>query len=345
MKPNYDLDSLFHPNVDFSKGSSQSDEEYSPSADKGTNGVYQSVIRFIPWWQDPQHSIFDKWVCFLVDPVTNRGRSVDCPSSVGKPSLLQDMYFKLKKSESIQDQKKADIFSRRHQYASLIQVIKDPHNPKLEGKILVFKFGKKIFEKLEAEKKPLVGEPHEPFDLLYGKPFQLIITKQSGFNNYDQSKFLSSPIPLMIPVNAKGEIVPLGTEGSKLAGINERTPKEMVFNYLKENSPDLNKYAFKDWDMETIEYVNQIIVQVTGEVPSNAIADIRNSENLKTPASKSTTGSKTSSKNTGIIATELSLDELSSEGLTDEFTSLNLDDLSSDGLGLPGDLNEALGNL
>ena len=100
---NYDLNSLFHPNVDIGGADKTNAGEYSPQSDKGQNGVYRSVIRFVAWWQDPQHSIFEKWVSWLVDPVTNRGRFVDCPSSVGKPSVLQDMFFKLRKSESVQE--------------------------------------------------------------------------------------------------------------------------------------------------------------------------------------------------------------------------------------------------
>lgn len=344
MSTNYDMDALFHPKVEMGgTKTSQTEGEYAPSADKGTNGVYQSVIRFVSWWQDPHHSYVDKWICWLVDPVTNRGRMVDCPSSVGQPSPLQDMFFKLRKSESIQEQKKADIFSRKHLYAAVIQVIKDPHNKDLEGKLLIWKFGKKVFEKIESEKKPLVGDPHEPFDLIDGKAFQLIITKQSGFNNYDQSKFLEKKIPLLLPVNARGEVIPLNAEGMKLQPISDKTPREVVFEFLKTNSPDLGKYSYKEWDEEMREYVNHVIVQVTGQTPSGAYADVRNNQGQKSPASP-TAPPKPS--NQGITSTDLTLEDLDLGSGISDLPDLNLPDINSgNSFGLPGDLDEAIANL
>ena len=333
---NYDLNSLFHPNVEIggNAGSIKNLAEYNPSADKGVNGVYKSIIRFVTWWQDPQHSISEKWVCWLVDPVTNRGRFVDCPSSVGKPSVLQDMFFKLRKSESVQEQKKSEIFSRKHSFTAIIQVIKDDQNKELEGKLLAWKFGKKIYEKIEAEKKPVIGEPHEPFDLLDGKAFAVVVTKVSGFNNYDQSKFIDKKIPLLIP-NKDGKLLP----------INEKSPREEVFTFLKENTPDLSKYAFKEWDQEVHDYVNQIIVAVTGQVPSNAYADTRNNAN-KPAAPGAQKPVVPTGKASGITASELSLEDLNSGSSFNALPSLDLPDLNTDNnFGLGGDLDEAIANL
>ena len=58
MSENYDLDSLFHPNVEMGAASSKNTDEYTPSADKGQNGIYKSIIRFVTWWEDPQPHIF-----------------------------------------------------------------------------------------------------------------------------------------------------------------------------------------------------------------------------------------------------------------------------------------------
>lgn len=330
MSQNYDLNSLFHPQVEMGDSTSKGIAEYNPTADKGQGGVYKSVIRFIPWWENPNNSIFEKWVCWLVDPITDKGRYVDCPSSVGKPSPLQDMFFKLRKSESVQEQKKAEIFSRRHNFTALIQVIKDEQNKELEGKIMVWKFGKKVWDKINAEKKPVIGDPHEPFDLLDGKAFAVVVTKVAGFNNYDQSRFLDKKIPLII------------MNGDKLQPINDKTPKETVFSYLKENSPDLNKYAFKDWDQETHNYVNQVILAVTGQTPSSSYADVRNgSQTTQQPASNPITKKPDS----GIISTDLSLEDLNS-GLGSlsnlEMPEINMSS-SNDGIG--GDLDDALNNI
>lgn len=319
------FDALFNPQVNMGSEGSKNTEEYRVGADQGKGGVYQSVVRFIPWYKNPAESISEKWVSWLVDPVTQKGRFVDCPSSVGKQSILQDMFWKLKKSESIQEQKKAEIFSRRHNFAALIQVIKDTNQPELEGKILVYRFGKKLWEKINAEMKPVYGDPQNPFDLLHGKAFALIITKVSGFNNYDQSKFIDKVIPLAIP-NDKGE----------LGFINENTDKQMVFNFLKENSPDLEKFGFKEWDQETYDYVNGVITAVTGQAPAtNNMASIQEKVSGSNPTYESP-----SSTPSGITSTEISLDDLdlgqSSENSLD-LPPINLPELP--------DTNTDLGNL
>jgi len=331
MTETYDFNSLFHPQVEMaSEKGAKSMVEYQPTADKGQNGVYKSIIRLVAWYQDPVHSYSSKWSCWLVDPVTNRGRMVDCPSTVGKPSLIQDMFFKLRKSESVQEQKKAEIFSRKQVYTCIIQVIKDDQQKDLEGKLMIWKFGKKIYEKYEAEKKPIVGDVHEPFDLFDGKAFALVITKVAGFNNYDQSRFLDKRIPLLIP-DATGKLVP----------INEKTPREEVFNFLKENSPDLNKYAFKEWDQETYDYVNQVIVAVTGHAPqSNNVAAIRNNVNAPTQQIDTTPAPS------GITTSELSLDDLDLNSAGTALPSLDLPELNiASDMGLGGDLDDALANL
>jgi len=328
-------DELFNPQVDMGSNQKSNSEEYTPSAAKGKNKIYQSIIRFVPWHVDPKKSIIEKWTCWLVDPISQKGRFIDCPSSVGKPSLLQDMYWKLKRSESVQQQKAAEIFSRRHAYASLIQVIKDENNPELEGKILVWRYGKKIWDKINAELKPIIGNPHNPFDLIKGKVFALIITEVSGFNNYDQSKFLDKTVGLCMP-DAQGKLVP----------INEKTDKATVLEFLKEQSPDLNKYGFKEWDSDVYEYVNSVITQVVGE--NNISINYASIQNNVTEASKASTPkttptkqnepTKSTTKKSGITSTDISLDEL--DGL-DTGSTIDIPDIS----GIGGDLDDALKSL
>lgn len=326
------FDALFNPQVNMGNEGSKNTEEYRVGADQGKGGTYQSVIRFIPWYKNPSESISEKWVSWLVDPVTQKGRFVDCPSSVGKQSVLQDMFWKLKKSESIQEQKKAEIFSRRHNFATLIQVIKDENQPELEGKILTYRFGKKLWEKVNAEMKPVYGDPQNPFDLLQGKAFALIITKVSGYNNYDQSKFIDKVIPLAIP-----------NENGELSFINENTDKEMVFNYLKENSPDLDKYGYKEWDQETHDYVNGVITAVTGQAaaPTN-MASVQ-----QEVAGSNPTPQTSQPDATGITSQEISLDDLNTgqpDAGSTEMPSIDLPDLPETNTAM-GDLDDVLKDL
>jgi len=328
MSESENYNAFFSPDVEANEIISKQTDEYTPKAEKGKNNVYQSIIRFIPWWKDPKHgSIQDKWVCYLQDPVTNRGRYIDCPSSVGKPSPLQDIYFKLKKSESVQEQKLADTFSRRHSYASLIQVIRDENEETQVGKILVWRYGIKIWEKINAELKPVIGEKHDPFDILQGKVFALVITKVSGFNNYDQSKFVDKRIPLCIPEDKGGKTV--------LIPINENSNKEQVFNWVKENSPELSKYTYQDWDQETFEYVNHVITAVTGQgAVTQKYDSIVNRESSPAVASSS-----------GITSTEISVENLDLYG--SEESGINLPELNipelPDVQGIEGDLEDIIG--
>ena len=323
-----DYDALFNPQVETKEAKTGSGDEYQPSAAKGKNNVYQAIIRFIPWYLSPKQSIKEKWVCWLVDPVTQKGRFVDCPSSVGKPSILQDIYWKLKKSESVMMVKQAEVFSRKHSYASLIQVIKDDNNKELEGKILVWKYGVKVWEKINAELKPIIGDPQDPFDILNGKAFALTITKVSGFNNYDQSKFIDKPrIPLLIP-DAANKLIPIKAESDKKA----------VFEWVKANSPELSKHEYKEWDQETHDYVNQVIVAVTGQGSvSTKMADV-NAVMTGNQPSKPVTPSSS-----GISATSISLDDLSGLGMDSVLPSLDIPGMNDLG-GISGDLDEILKN-
>ena len=87
---------------------------------------------------------------------------------------------------------------RKLSYYSNIYVIKDPANPENEGKIFLFKFGKKIFDKILNAMQPEFEDeaPINPFDFWAGANFRLKIRKVEGYWNYDKSEF-DAPEPLM----------------------------------------------------------------------------------------------------------------------------------------------------
>ena len=88
------------------------------------------------------------------------------------------------------------LFRSLH-YVSNIYVVSDPKNPANEGKVFLFKYGKKIFDKLTKMMNPDLDseEAINPFCLWNGANFKLKMTRQSGFPNYDESTFLA-PGPL-----------------------------------------------------------------------------------------------------------------------------------------------------
>jgi hypothetical protein len=80
---------------------------------------------------------------------------------------------------------------RRLHYVSNVYIVKDPKHPENEGKVFLFKYGKKIMEKLTTAMNPQFEDdaPIDPFDLWSGANFKLKIRKVDGYQNYDLSEF------------------------------------------------------------------------------------------------------------------------------------------------------------
>jgi hypothetical protein len=80
---------------------------------------------------------------------------------------------------------------RKLTYVSNIYVVKDPANPENEGKVFLFKYGKKIFDKLTAAMQPEFEDEEsiDPFDFWQGANFKLKAKNVAGYRNYDSSEF------------------------------------------------------------------------------------------------------------------------------------------------------------
>lgn len=173
-----------------SKGSGfQKDERlYYPERDKEGNGF--ATIRFLPAPADNatafvktfSHGWRDKGGWFIEE----------CPTTVGKGCPVCEENSKLWQS-GIEDNKKiASMRKRKTAYFANILVVKDAKNPENEGKVFLFQFGQKIFDKIQGAAKPLEGSGDEPinvFDMWEGANFRLKIKKVSGNTNYDDSLF------------------------------------------------------------------------------------------------------------------------------------------------------------
>jgi hypothetical protein len=87
---------------------------------------------------------------------------------------------------------------RRLKYFSNIYVVSDPANPANEGKVFLFQYGKKIWDKLNEAMNPEFQDetPMNPFDFWEGADFKLKIRNVEGYRNYDKSEF-DSPSPLL----------------------------------------------------------------------------------------------------------------------------------------------------
>lgn len=223
---------------------SRDSEFYKPYPENGKDGVYKALIRFLPNHIDPTKSKIQKYYVYLNDPTSGEGFPVDCPSTVGKKSVLKDIFWKLKNSHSAADQELAKGFSRKEDYYSLVQVVQDKNNPELEGKIMIFKFGKKLNDMLESQLKPEYGEACNPFDLFAGKLFSVHSRKVGEWNNYDLCSFVGDKCPIEI-------------SGKKMD--KNQDDMNTIIEYLKTGPDNLTSFDYKDWDDETTDKVMRII--------------------------------------------------------------------------------------
>ena len=147
---------------------------YKVSHKDGKNGIYQSIVRFIPWVKNPARCIVDKQVSWVKNPVSGKGMYIDDPRSIGEFSPVTDMFFQFynTKSDQFIDFAKKNLSSKL-QYASLVQIIKDDQHPELVGQIKVFVYGKKIWQMLYDEEHPTDGVtmPNNPFHPIDGRHF------------------------------------------------------------------------------------------------------------------------------------------------------------------------------
>ena len=261
-KEQLDIFNLSVEDVETHKQEDKKSDLYKPKAADGKDGTYKALIRFVPNPQNPRKSLVRKLVYWLTD-MDNNGTLVDSPSTVGDKCPIQQMFFRLRKSESAVDRKMAEKLKRREQFYAIIKVLKDPQNPEMEGQYKIFKFGRKIKIKIDEEMMPNFGEPTQVFDLFDGKNFELVITKQGEFNNYDTCKFSSKHSPIMIN-NVEME--------------NTADNRKLIKEDL-DTAPELAPFDYKPWDDELTSKVQNILNQYRS--PGDHIENI-----VKTPVTE-----------------------------------------------------------
>lgn len=263
----FDIFNLSVDAIDTHEAPSTTREDviYKPTADEGKDGTYKALIRFVPNPENPRNSLIRKYVHWLTDPSGN-GRLVDSPASVGEKCPIQDAFFRLRKSDSAMDRKISEKLKRREQYYALVKIIKDPQHPEFEGQYKIFKFGYKIKEKIDEEMRPSFGEPTQVFDLFEGKNFELIITRQGEYNNYDKSKFSASRTPVQVEGRAA-----------------ERTKEDMASIKAElEKAPKMESYEYKAWDDQTRDFVNMVLGQYISN-PGDAMGAVQSGARRQAP--------------------------------------------------------------
>ena len=179
-------------NLNKSEAKGPDERLWKPEVDKAGNGY--AVIRFLPapngedlpWAQVWTHAFQGPGGWYIENSLT----------TLGKKDPVSDLNRELWNSggENSPQRAQARNQKRKLNYYSNIYVVKDSANPENEGKVFLYRYGKKIFDKIMESMRPAFEDETavNPFDLWKGADFKLKITKVAGFWNYDKSEFDAS---------------------------------------------------------------------------------------------------------------------------------------------------------
>ena len=167
---------------------------WKPTVDKAGNGY--AVLRFLPG-KDGEIPFVRYWDHGFKGP-TGLWYIENSLTSIGQTDPVGELNSKLWNSGIESDKEKARAQKRRLHYVTNIFVVSDPSAPQNEGKLFLYKFGKKIFDKIFDQMNPEFADetPVDPFDFWEGADFKLKIRNVEGYRNYDKSEF-SSPAALL----------------------------------------------------------------------------------------------------------------------------------------------------
>ena len=180
------IDSINSP----AEGSKDDDRFWQPEVDKAGNGM--AIIRFLPapavdgddalpWARVFNHGFQGPGGWYIENSLTTLGQK-DPVSEYN--SVLWNSGIEANK-EIARKQK------RRLTYIANVLIVSDPKNPENEGQIKLYKFGKKIFDKLTEAMNPQFEDEKavNPFDFWNGANFKIKIRQVEGYRNYDKSEF------------------------------------------------------------------------------------------------------------------------------------------------------------
>ncbi len=173
------------------------DNFWKPEVDKAGNGY--AVIRFLPqpavdgddalpWVKVFNHGFQGPGGWYIENSLT----------TLGQKDPVSEYNTQLWNSGIEANKEVARKQKRRLSYMANIYVVEDSKNPQNEGKVFLYKFGKKIFDKINEAMNPAFEDekPLNPFDMWAGANFKLKIRKVEGYQNYDKSEF-ESPSALL----------------------------------------------------------------------------------------------------------------------------------------------------
>ena len=194
LKKNSSLEKLTRAMESSSAGNGtlkkQDDRFWVPEVDKSGNGY--AVIRFLdtpaadgedglPWVQVWSHGFQGPGGWYIENSLT----------TLGQKDPVSEYNTQLWNSGIEANKEIARKQKRKLTYYANVLIVSDPKNPGNEGKVFLYKFGKKVFEKINAKINPEFQDekPMNPFDFWKGANFKLKIRNYEGYRNYDKSEF------------------------------------------------------------------------------------------------------------------------------------------------------------
>lgn len=173
--------------------SNDKDNFWKPEVDKAGNGY--AVLRLLPapavdgdeglpWVKVFDHGFQGPGGWYIENSLT----------TLGQKDPVSEYNSQLWNSGIEANKEVARKQKRRLSYICNVYVVEDPKNPQNEGKVFLYKFGKKIFDKINEAMNPQFEDEKavNPFDLWEGANFKLKIRNVEGYRNYDKSEFSSS---------------------------------------------------------------------------------------------------------------------------------------------------------
>ena len=161
---------------------------WKPELDKAGNGY--AVIRFLPAIEGEDMPWAKIWNHAFQGP-TGQWYIENSLTTVGQKDPVSEHNTRLWNTGLESDKEIARKQKRKLQYYSNIYIVSDAKHPENVGKVFLFRYGKKIFDKLMAAMQPEFPDetPINPFDFWEGANFKLKIRKVDGYWNYDKSEF------------------------------------------------------------------------------------------------------------------------------------------------------------
>ena len=177
-------------NAPQEKKSYKDERLWKPEVDKSGNGY--AVIRFLPAVEGEDMPWAKVWNHAFQGP-TGQWFIENSLTTLGQKDPVSEMNSAYWNTGIEADKEIARKQKRKLQYFSNIYVVSDPSAPENEGQVKMYRFGKKIFDKIMDSMQPQFPDerPVNPFDMWQGADFTVKIRKVEGYPNYDASAFKS----------------------------------------------------------------------------------------------------------------------------------------------------------